>query len=203
MTNTEQIKKELKRVYQSGSIRRVLKWCVIILIALVIFQAGQFVGLKRAEFSFRMADNYYNNFDFRTDKRFEGRKGEPRVQTFTPGMMGSGGMMGGNNFTESHGAAGKIIKISLPTITVSSLDNVEKTILINKDTVIREFRSSIDSSELKVDDFVVSVGEPTDNGQIEAKFIRVMPFPNPMTGNQNQNINGTSSSFLNSTPAGK
>ena len=38
---------------------------------------------------------------------------------------------------------------------------------------------------------------------IEAKFIRVMPFPNPMTGNQNQNINGTSSSFLNSTPAGK
>lgn len=153
MNNTEQ---ELKKIYESKIIRKVLKWSVIVLIALVIFQAGQFVGLKRAEFSFKMADNYYNNFDSR----------------------GRGvGMPNNRDFTESHGAAGKIIKISLPIITVSTPDNVEKAISITNDTVIRKFRDSINSTDLKNDDFVVAIGEPTDKGQIEAKFIRVMPRP--------------------------
>lgn len=153
MNNIEQTKRE------SRIISKIIKIGIIAIAALIIFQAGQFVGLKRAEFSFRMADNYYNNFDHR-------------------GMMGfAGGNMMRGNFTESHGASGKIIKINLPNLTVSTPDNFEKSIYISSSTIIREFRDSIDPSKLKVDDFVVAVGEPNNNGQIEAKFIRVMPRP--------------------------
>ncbi len=149
-----QIEQEIKKVSESKTTKKVIKAGVVIVFALIIFQAGQFVGLKRAEFSFRMADNYYNNFE-------------------------RGGMMKPLNrdFTESHGAAGKLISINLPTITVSTPDNIEKTIYISSSTIIREFRDVIASSSLKIDDFVVAIGDPTDKGQIEAKFIRVMPEP--------------------------
>ncbi|MEI8061684.1 MAG: hypothetical protein WCG97_00100 [bacterium] len=169
-TNHQELKHELKKVYESKIIRKVLKVCVVILAALVIFQAGQFVGLKRAEFSFRMADNYYNNFGSRLDHRsMMGGVGQG------PSILGRN-MMGGGDFTESHGASGKIIRINLPTVTVSTPENIEKTILINKETVIREFRDSIKATDLKVDDIVVVIGDPTDQGQVEAKFIRVMPY---------------------------
>jgi len=56
-------------------------------------------------------------------------------------------------------------------------DNVEKAVLIEKDTVIRHFMETIKSSELKVDDFIVIIGEPDEEGRIEAKFIRIMPEP--------------------------
>lgn len=143
---------------ESKTIMAVVKVGVTVIAVLIIFQVGQFVGLKRAEFSFRMADNYYNNFE---------RKG----------MMGTParGMMGG--FTESHGASGKVIRISLPTLTVSTPDNFEKTIYISSSTLIRQFREIIASSSLKVDDFIVVLGKPTENGQIEAKLIRVMQQP--------------------------
>ena len=159
-----QIEHELKKVSESKTAKRIIKVGVVIVSALIIFQAGQFVGLKRAEFSFRMADNYYNNFDGRLERG---------------GMIkpSSRNMMADGRFTESHGAAGKIIKISLPTVTVSTADNFEKTIYISSSTVIREFRELIASSSLKVDDIVVAIGEPTMNGQIEAKLIRVMPEP--------------------------
>lgn len=154
------IEQEIKKLSESKTTKKVIKIGVVVVLALVIFQAGQLVGLKRAEFSFRMADNYYTNFDSRFDRK---------------GAMRPMGMMNERPFTESHGAAGKIIKISLPTITVSTPDNFEKTIYISSSTLIREFREVVASSSLKIDDLVVVVGEPTENGQIRAKLIRVMP----------------------------
>jgi hypothetical protein len=108
-----------------------------------------------------MADNYFNNFDERLDR----------------GPVMKRNIMKVADFTESHGAAGKIIKISLPTITVATPDNFEKTIYISSSTLIREFKEIIASSSLKVDDIVVAIGVPKENGQIQAKLIRVMPEP--------------------------
>jgi hypothetical protein len=57
---------------------------------------------------------------------------------------------------------------------------MEKIILIKEDTVIKRFRDNIKLSDLKVDDYVTVIGEPNEEGQIQAKLIRLSPPRPPM-----------------------
>ena len=43
--------------------------------------------------------------------------------------------------------------------------------------------------DLKIDDFVVVIGTPDEQGQIEAKFIRIMPSPDLLINNNNTQTN--------------
>ncbi len=124
-----------------------------LIVLLFVFQAGMLVGFRRAGFSRGLGDNYYRVFG----------RGEPMP------------MMRPNGFTEAYGATGKIISVNLPTIVVENRDNVEKTILIKDDTIIREFRNDLKPADLKVNDFITVVGSPNSQSQIEAKLVRVMP----------------------------
>lgn len=126
--------------------------------------AGTMVGFRKADFSYRWGDNYHQNF------------AGPR-----------GGFMSGfgqGDFVDSHGAFGQIIKIDGSTIIMNGADNVEKVIVTNSDTVIRSLRDNIKLTDLKVNDNIVVIGQPDNNGQIEAKLIRLMPplppHPTPM-----------------------
>lgn len=146
----------LRDVVQSKTFRGILIGVGIVLAALLIFQAGVFVGYRKASFSYRWGENYHRNF------------GGPR-----------GGFLRGpadNDFANPHGAFGKIIKLDLPLVTVQSQD-AEKVVLITASTVIRRFRDTIQPADLKVDDSVVIVGSPNSAGQIEAKLIRILPPP--------------------------
>ena len=126
-------------------------------IVLIIFQAGIFIGYKKASFSYGWSDNYSRNFG--------GHKGRPFM-----GMLRS-------EFSNSHGAIGKIIKIDLPAVVLESNDNIEKIITINDDTLIKKFRDTIKPEDLGVDDNVVIIGSPDSEGKIVAKLIRLMPMP--------------------------
>ena len=77
------------------------------------------------------------------------------------------------DFINAHGTSGLIIKIDGSTLIVKSGDNVEKTILISDQTTITSRRKTIKAGDLKVDDRVVIIGSPNEQGQIEAKFIRL------------------------------
>ncbi len=79
------------------------------------------------------------------------------------------------NFPNAHGTVGKIIKIELPTIIVQDKDETEKVVLIKDDTSIRSGKTDITKNDLKVDDFIVVIGSPNTQGQIEAKLVRIMP----------------------------
>lgn len=127
------------------------------LIVLLIFQAGMFVGYRKAAFSYRFGDNYYRAF------------GEHGPRPFQIPLQ--------EGFIESHGAVGKIVTINLPTFVMVGPDEIEKVILIGDDTQIRHFDTTISASDLKVDDFTVVLGSPNENSQIEAKLIRVLPAP--------------------------
>ncbi len=153
---------KIKNIWQSKFFRGATSSLLVLIILLCVFQAGRFVGFHQASFSYRLGDNYYRAFE-----------GGPL----------SGGMMRGNPFGDlpgGHGAAGKIIKVSLPTIVISTPDNLEKTILINDKTLVRHFRGNASSSLLKVGDMVVIIGEPNQDSAIEAKLIRLLPPP-PLT----------------------
>jgi len=151
------ISEKIRKVFDSKTSFRILCGIGIAIVALLIFSAGVDVGFHKASFGRAWGENYEHNFGF-----------VPNPPVF-----------GGDNFPNANGAIGKIIKIELPTIIVQDKDNTEKVVLIKNDTQIQEMRAPITSNDLKIDNFVVVIGTPNTQGQIEAKFIRVMPLGMP------------------------
>ena len=150
----------IKEYIKSQSFKGILIGIFIVITILVIFQAGVVVGGRKASFAHRFGDNFERNF---RDPRGGGLmpKGMP-LGTDTPG---------------GHGAVGQIVSIALPHVVVAGPDNLEKTIIISTDTRIREFRSELTPNDLEVGDFIIVLGTPNDEGQVEAKLIRLAPPP--------------------------
>jgi len=158
----------MKDFFQSKDFKIIITILISLLIILLVFQLGMFVGHGRADFSFRWGENYHRNF------------GGPEQGFF--------GKFGGRDFIAPNGAAGQIIKIDDQNITVKGRD-AEKIIVLSDQTTIRRFRETIKLTDLKIDDYIVVIGEPNDLGQIEAKLIRVMPPP-PTPGDNPRMIKG-------------
>ncbi len=150
----------IKNFIQSQSFRGILIGLAIAIVALIIFQTGVSVGYRKATFGHRLGDNFERNFK------------DPRGVNF--GFPGGPNAM---NMPSSYGAVGEIVSIALPLIVVAGPDNLEKTLIINEDTEIREFRDTITKDKLEVGNFVIVLGTPNDSGQIEAKLIRLAPAP--------------------------
>ena len=145
--------------FQSNLFKGIIIGIAGLLVLMFVFSLGVFVGSKRAEFSFRWADEYHRNF------------GGPQGGIF-------GDFMGmDREFPNANGSFGQIIKIDTTanTLTIKDPSNVEKNILVDAKTNIVLQRNNIKLSDLKVDDNIVVVGEPNSSGQIEAVLIRVMP----------------------------
>lgn len=154
--------KEIRDMFHSSKkVRMTLIILAALIVVLVIFRAGVSVGYHKATFSSKLGENYYY--------RAFGREGGP--QPFNTRLN----ELDRNDLTSGHGAAGKIVKISLPTFVVSSPDNIEKVVLISGATEIRRFRDMASSSDLKVDQGVIVLGAPNAEGQIEAHLIRLIP----------------------------
>ncbi len=149
------MKEEIKKVLESKKTLHVLYGVGICIVAIAIFQAGVFVGFKKASFGRMWGENYIENFG-------PGHRGLREV-----GMV--------NRLPSSNGAVGTILKVDLPTIAVEGSDGIEKIVLLSAATHIKRGRSDISVEELRVDDSVVVIGSPNNKGQIEAKLVRVMP----------------------------
>lgn len=149
-----------KNIHQSKIVRGILIGIAIMVVALIIFQAGQVTGYRKARF----AGNFGSNFE----RNFVGPKGG--------NMMVGGGF--GMMTPSGHGAVGEILSISLPQIIVLGEDNLEKVVIVAEYTDVHQFRENLSVSDLKIGDRVVILGNPNENGQIEAKLIRIMPKPN-------------------------
>jgi hypothetical protein len=143
----------------------ILKWIIVGLLAIVvivlIFGLGVFVGEKKAKFSYHWAENYH--------RMFAGPKagflGNLRMPPFPPF----------DEFIEGHGTFGEIIKIEGNNLVVKGRGNVEKVIVVTEKTVIKSGREDIKFSDLKIGDMIVIIGSPNEKGQIDAKLIRVFP----------------------------
>ena len=148
---------DINKIFQSSAIKVILLTIAILIILGFVFNAGMFIGMRKANFSFTWADEYHRNF------------GGPQA-----GFLRSFADMG-KEFINSNGAVGQIININDQKITVKDRDNTEKIILITNETSIVRQKNNIETGDLKLNDFVVIIGEPNNNGQIDAKLIRVMP----------------------------
>ncbi|HTE48744.1 MAG TPA: hypothetical protein VK675_02465 [Candidatus Paceibacterota bacterium] len=160
----KKIYEDIKNVFESKVSFRILCLIGIFIIALFIFVAGVTVGYHKASFGRAWGEHYYENFGL--GDRQHGPSGT---------LMSQIGMM--NYFPTGHGATGKIIKIEPPELIMQDKDNTEKIIIIKTDTRIREGSENVTIDELKINDFVVIIGTPNEQGQIEAKLIRAIPSP--------------------------
>ncbi len=145
---------EIKKTIKSHGFKKILKIVVGFFIVLLIFQAGMFVGFKRAYFSDRIGSDYFSEM--------RGNKNNY--------MMG----MKRSDFINSHGAIGKIVELKLPLLVVEDVDGVDKTIKISSSTQIKAVNDSKMASDLKLNDFVIVFGAE-DDSVIDAKLLRIMP----------------------------
>lgn len=146
---------DINKILQSKVFAGVIIAVIVLMILLLGFKIGSIVGARKADFSCRWSDNYHQNF------------GGPQ-KGFLQGL-------GDRDFIEANGTFGQIIKIDGSTLVVKGRNDVEKVVLVNDATVIKNFQNTIKAGDLKVDNLVVIIGEPNVSGQIEAKLIRVIP----------------------------
>jgi hypothetical protein len=146
---------EFDKAIQSKKVRRGVEVVVAVLVLLVVFGAGVFVGLEKARFSYRWGENYFRSF------------AGPRPFSADRGYM------------NAHGSAGQILKIDGNTVAIKEIDGQEKNILVNNQTSIKIGPHSAGLADLKPDDSIVVFGSPDNQGQITAKLIRILPTPPP------------------------
>lgn len=154
--------KHNKKLFQNPDI---LKWIIVGLIGFIVilfaFGAGVKVGTHKAKYSYRWAESYHKNF--------AGPRG---------GFLGDWRRFPAGDFIGGHGAFGEIIELNPSTgsgqagFVIKGRGDIEKVIITAEDTVIKKGRETIEVS-LEVGNNVTIIGSPNEEGQIEAKLIRV------------------------------
>lgn len=147
----------IQKILQSKFFQGCLAGLAIFLVLLLVFKLGTIVGGHKADFTCGWGDNYRRNFGGKDN-------------SLIPGLEDP------NNFG-GHGIMGEIIKIENNTIIINSPDNIEKIISVTNDTIIKRQRENINLSDIKDKDVITVIGSPNNQGQIEAKLIRVIPEP--------------------------
>jgi hypothetical protein len=157
---------EIKPIKQNDAAIKVIKIILVFIILTLVFGLGIFVGGTKARFSYRWTESYHKNF--------AGPKGGflNDWRQFPPFP---------DDFMESHGAFGKIIQINDSDFVIKGKGDLEKIIIIKEDTILENGRTAIKKDDLKIDDQVVIIGSPNDQGQIEAKLIRIFNGENIKT----------------------
>jgi hypothetical protein len=144
-----------------------------IIVLLVVFGFGMYIGEKKEAFEYKWGENYGRFF------------GEPK-KGFFPVPIGSAQMSprGGMN---AFGNGGIVLKINGNMLAIEGYDGDEKVVAVASSTVIRELNGNIALNAIKPGDAIVVIGDPNNNGQIQARFIRVFPSQNK-SGNQTSTI---------------
>lgn len=147
----------IREAIQSSKFKKAITIIGLALLVLVIFAVGMEVGYMKAGFSYKFGESYYRSF---------GQDGA-HPMGFVPGDV-----------SDAHGVSGTIISIGANGLVIADQDKTEKAVVIGDDTVVRELRGTITPADLKIGDFIVIIGNPDDDtGDIDAKFIRVLPPP--------------------------
>ncbi len=128
---------------------------VTIIVLLGVFQLGMIVGSRKANFAYQRFGLYTSG----------GPEGMPRI-----GMMG---LPLPGSF-DPHGATGVVISNDgQKRMIIKGPDGSEKIVIFSTTTDVQEGAQAIPPSQIPDDKHVVIFGNPDEQGQIEAKFIRV------------------------------
>ncbi len=155
------------KTFQSKIFILILKIIILTAILLFIFWLGMFIGQKKGQFRYARRESYCCNIlSFYSNSR----------PNFLPPEHLKG-MLGKQSSVNTYGIIGRILKISDNKLVVLDRDGIEKTVIVSQETIIKYFQKTISIKDLVINNMIAVIGEPKENGQIEARFIRVLPQP--------------------------
>lgn len=144
----------LKETFHSRPISSTILLLAILLIILLIFQAGMFVGYRKASFGLNWRANFYNNPD------------DPQ-SVFAP-------FMHYGNEINPRGIVGEIISVRMPHFIIKGAGPDERIVYIDPNTAIRCPIGSASTSDLVLGQHVVVIGRPGEKGILNATLIRLL-----------------------------
>ena len=156
-TVDEAVVKE-EKIYKGPSSLRILLVSILIIIALLLaFQLGIMVGYRKASTAFVWSASYH--------------------QVFAGPGQGFLAPMNSRVFVDAHGISGIVLKNEGTNIIIDGKDDTERNVLLYRDTLIRKLDQTIPPQAIVPNDRVVIIGETSLHGEINARFIRVLPTP--------------------------
>ncbi len=146
-------------ISKSKVLRTLILGCATVLLLVATFTFGVVIGERKADHFSRWSDRYDRSLR-PSRKSFERRRA---WQFPFPSLP------------DTHAAFGRILSVADHELTVQQNDREEKNILVTSSTVIRIGRESGTQDDLRTDAHVAIFGGPNDQGQIEARLIRIFP----------------------------
>jgi Domain of unknown function (DUF5666) len=123
----------------------------------LVFSVGVMAGQEKARFSYRWNDDNFRRAAVKN--------------------MSAGAVFLDRGYFDGHGAIGAVTNIESGRLTLKGLDGNEKNVSLGSSTVIRLDEANIKPGDLKVNDHVVVIGSPENDGSIDARLIRVLDDP--------------------------
>ncbi|HUC31257.1 MAG TPA: hypothetical protein VMR99_01040 [Candidatus Paceibacterota bacterium] len=139
---------------ESKKVRAVLWILGGLIILFIVFGLGIVVGYDRAGFAAGFNNNYFRIF-------YGAQPGGP-VGLMTPPMP-----------VAMHGVVGTVIDLGTSTISVKDQKDNEQSVAVSSGTVIRSGASDVTIGSVAIGDQIAVIGEPNNEGQIVARFIRI------------------------------
>ncbi len=161
---------KLDNLFQSKKFKIGLLSLGGLIVLLLVFQLGVFVGFNKARWSFKWGDNYHKNF---------GGPKDGFLRDFQ-----------GKDFIGGHGTPGSVVEVDGNKIIIKDPRGVEKIVVITDKTTLKKGMTDFKVSDLKVEDRLVVLGTPRDDGSIEAQLVRIFA-PNEMFPSPNQPTEGS------------
>jgi hypothetical protein len=143
---------------ESKKVRAILWILGGLILLFVAFGLGIAVGYERAGFAAGFDKNYYRIF-------------------FGGLPVGPIGMMAPPMPIATHGVVGTVIDVGSSTISVKDEQNNEQSVAISSGTAIRDADNDVTIGSVAVGDQIAVIGEPNTEGQIAARFIRILSAP--------------------------
>lgn len=151
----------LNEIFVSKTLKKLLVTMACLVLALLIFQAGIYIGYRKAQLSYQWGENYHRVF------------GGPR-----------GGFLqdlSGDDFVPGYGLVGTVIKLDGSTLIIKSTNDVERAVTLTDDTTIRRGTNNIGPRDIKTNTAVTIISAPNGDGTLQAKFVRVFdPSAEPL-----------------------
>lgn len=147
---------EKKKFWQFNSGHpKSLKWLLAGLVELLlligVFSLGMNVGFHKANFTYSWVSHYPKNFNLPV------------------------GLPPAKDFFNPHGVFGQILTNNNgSSLIIKDSDGNEKTILVSPGVTIRQNYQNLQPDNLKDNEQIIIIGDPNSQGQIQARFIRVL-----------------------------
>src|ERR1700690_3316843 len=125
---------------------RVVMWSVVgLLVLIVVFAAGEFIGTEKTQFAYHWDQHYFQNF-------------VGKMPAGNPVYIRQGPMAFDRNFMDAHGTMGSVIRIDGNTVIIKGSDGVEKNVLVTAGTIIKKGPNDAVIADLKTNDNIIVIG---------------------------------------------